>query len=316
MTSQYSASPTGPAAMPAARRLGKRLALVAAPLLGIVLGVRLAAGVILEPRLHKTIHELTAKLGPLDPGVLGPPVIPDSANADKLYGASLRSLNLKAADRAKLGRFLEDPDRFKDAALAGSVYEIVRRNDTLFQLIRDGFRRHDSNWGVAYGEGSDSHIPDVRPIVESATILSAKALLAISDNDPAAAIHTLQTGFSYSASLKDEPLILLQPAEMAMERLYVLVMREILSRTDPPRDELRELQALLECEDQTRPLHRALLEEIGLLHHAFLEMERSPAGGEGGQPRLRFAGNRLLLWFQKPLLEYHDRESLCDSTTI
>lgn len=261
-------------------RIAKAAVLTLAAIALALLLVHLAYDSLASRRLARSVREVEAEVGSLDPSRLRPPKVAEEENRAPLLKAAASMVRIDGEERNRLSHLLRalDPARF--AAERSFLEGIVARNALPLQVADAASRLPGSNWKIAYERGEEAELPDMLGLLQLDRIVMARAWLAHEQGRTSEAITSLQTGASIASSLSAEPVLLLQLVRRALDRQHLAIVRVLVVASPSP----ETLEALARIVQDTAPAASAVEALMGELtmHHitvaAYLAGAPAPAG--------------------------------------
>jgi hypothetical protein len=144
---------------------------------------------------------------------------------------------------------------------------ILERNRPAIDLLERARTMRASNWEIPYEEGTTAKIPNLLAAVNAAKMLVARGRLALGRGDRETAMASVETLGSLARSHEAESATIMLVIGLAIERLQIALVHELLTSTPATPQELDRLEASLCDEDLIRAARQALRGNAAAIAH-------------------------------------------------
>ena len=147
--------------------------------------------------------------------------------------------------------------------LAQEITSHVEANSEALEILHEAAQLTDSRYPIDLTRGPATLLPHLANVKESARLLQLDAVLHSSNQDGAAAVRSLQTGFALARSLRNEPLLISELVRIASVTLLLQAMERVTNEQILTEKELVSLSASIrQCEeDGWTAMQRAFIGE-------------------------------------------------------
>ncbi len=271
-------------------RLLRRIAVVLALLLVVVLVASLAFSVYCNRRLARASERFAAVLGSPDLNRFVLPELPDADNAATWLVAGANAVVVSEEE----GDFLRSVSR--TAAWSDDHEERVARilevNRPALELLRRALDCPASNFGIDYTKGADAELPELMELMRAGRLLWFEARLALSAGDEERFHTALATLERLTEALAGESLAISSLIVMALDHSALDLAHRVVTARAPAPGLLDAVESALAGTDRRELLRRSLAAEGSMLATTSL---RLLSGVEEGT-----VASRLLALLESP----------------
>jgi len=242
----------------------RRLAVVVAILMVLLLAAMLAIRWWGQARLKQATTAFEQEIGSLDPSRFLLPELPDDENAAVwlLAGAQAVVIPSDASSAWKEG--LSVPLESWTPELREAVVELVESNQPGIELLARALPLERSNFGIRYDEGMDAEIPQVLELWRAGRLVRLDARTALGNGQIDRLDSDIAILDQLASSLGQESQLITALITVSLDRLLVETVSDVVhsSLTEPTL--LRDLHNRLEERDRVELLRRAFASEAAL----------------------------------------------------
>ena len=215
-------APTGKPVSPVPPRFWwlKRIIVVSATLLVVLLGVRLWWGWEANRRLQAEIDRIIAAGEPIYPADFDPPEMLPEENAAKLYLDAEAALNLTPTQNEFVNRLAGDYAEIRQRM--DDIEPIVLANAKAYQLVRQGSELKKFDWGNRRRSPAINFmVPNLSMHRYLSKVLSVTATYHAERGNYAEALATLLDAFRFADAIDREPYLISHLVALACQSLFV-----------------------------------------------------------------------------------------------
>jgi hypothetical protein len=236
------------------RRLFRLVIITVAVFAAAALAVALAARVYGAIRLSRAQSRFEREVGPLTLLPFVKPRIPAEKNAATWLRAGAGATIFFGDDTAIVGTLAYKSFDQWTADETARFETILERSRPALTLLDRARPLRESNWEIPYLDGYDAKLPNLLAALNAAKLLAAQGRLAVGRGDRATALASVETLGALARSHENESLLIMLMVGLAIEKLEVELVRDILTTPAVAPGELDRLDAAL-CD---RDLHAAM----------------------------------------------------------
>jgi hypothetical protein len=283
------------------RRRWRRIAVVLLILVAVLLVVRAALDVWVGHKLNDEVARLEKIYGRLDPATLAPPRIPRAENRARVMRAAASLLVVETSQLGTLNSFT-NPSRQPSSQLMENLGRLLEENRLAVQVAEQGRRRPKSNWEIDYAH-DEAYFPRLLDVRTLGTVLAASCRVDVDAGRTDQAAEAALAGLAEAASLREEPVTIIQLIRITVASEQLTCLRDLLDRGEPSAARLSDLAAALSENRTPDPIHTAFIGELKHANYMFGQMQRGNVGRYVGvSPGPAWAGP--IAWLSRPLIRY------------
>jgi len=243
----------------------RRLAIVAAVaivlLLAAVLGVRWWGQV----RLSRAIAAIEAEVGPLDLSRFLRPELPDDENAAVWLTAGALAVVIPDGSNSVWERGHSVPPDEWTVDLTDEVEQLLASNRPAIDLLARSLPLEESNFGIQYEQGIDADLPPLLEVMRAGRLIRLDARLALIQGNRDRLGRDIALLDRLAVSLARESLLITSQIAMAVDQLLIETASEVIQWPDTDSQLPVDLKIRLEDLDPMELLSRALVAEASLV---------------------------------------------------
>jgi len=239
-------------------RVVKYLLVVLAVFVGLGLAGALAVHLYGAHRLATTSRRFEREVGPLSVQALMRPALPVEGNAVTWLRPGVLAVVFFPGDQALVGSLSAKPFADWGAGDAGKLDAILDRSKPALTLLERARGMKESNWDIPYQEGTTAKIPNLLAAMNAAKLLTARGRLALGRGDRETAIAAAETLGVLARSHEAESASIVLLIGLAIEKLQIALVHEILSAPSASAAELDRLGASSCDKDLTSAMRESL----------------------------------------------------------
>lgn len=246
-------------------------------------GILLAATVVLALAVVSVGHieyqsvaeRFVAKVGPLEPEKYAPEAVPDVENAARWIRSGIEAVRFEDTkpgdfgDRHWIEQCSTDGPTVIPSDKLAAVRATLASNATAFADLEKAVALPRSNWGVDYARGLDAHVPNLLQGIRAAKALACDARLAVADADPDRAARRIETLGRIASAYESEPVIMMLLIGIAIERVQLLVVRDVVAAPAVLPETFVAIDAALGEVPLRERLRTAIAAEAAAVHRSF-----------------------------------------------
>jgi len=239
-------------------RIVKFLLVTAAIVVAVVviaaLSLRLYGGL----RFYDAAERYEAEVGPLAVATFVRPPIPEEDNAVTWLRPGVLAVVLFPPDRGVVGTLAAKPFAAWSPDDAGKLDAILERNKAAIELLERARGMKRSNWEIHYDEGSAAKLPNLLAALNASKLLAARGRAALARGDRDTALRSVETLGALARSHEAESATIMLVIGLAIERLELALVHELIASPAASPAELVRSEAALCDEDLAKALRRSL----------------------------------------------------------
>jgi hypothetical protein len=178
---------------------------------------------------------------------------------------------LDSGSLAIIARWRERQD--PSAPLPGEVAHLVERNRLAVRVAEEARQRPATDWEVDYAH--DANIPPLYDIRTLGTVLALTCQVDVTAGRGDQAVEAALAGLAVSASLRHEPLLIIQLIRIAVANDHFGCLHDLLRRAEPSESALAQLSKALPENRSPDAIGSALVGEMKRIHNGLAEFDRS-----------------------------------------
>lgn len=281
------------------RREWRRTAVILLALAAVLLVVRGIANLVIGHQLNEEVSRLERLYGRLDPGTLAPAQVPAAENRARVVRAAASLLVVGPAESATLTRLNQ---RYVPSPPVEDLRGVVEQNQLALQVAEQIRRRPKSNWEIDYAH--DTNLPRLLDIRNLGILLAVSCRVDLETGRVDRAAEAALAGFAEAASLRQEPILIIQLIRIAIAREQLRCARDLLARGEPAAATLTDLAAALAENRTPEAMHAAFIRELKHANNVFGQMERGEPVNDTGVMTASPAWAGPVSWLVRPLIRY------------
>ncbi len=261
-------------------------------------------------QVQTEISRIRAGGEPVNAAELAGPKIPDDENGAVVYNQAFKLMDdpKMKADVTLLENYFDDSinHRGKTTRIDSNLTQAQSRVNTVVSLLREAANRPHCRFNVDWGAGVAAGFPQLAELRSVARILGANALIDAQTDRTDQAITSVDLGYKFSESLREEPILIDLLVRNAVIAIDTAAFQRVLATGDVHEEQAKRLFNTLSGIDLRRGLEVALVGDRAMFLVQFNEFndERKHGAAEyfGGRvppayslPSFRFADELFYL---------------------
>jgi hypothetical protein len=261
-------------------------------------GILLAATVVLVLAVVSVGHieyqsvaeRFVAKVGPLEPEKYAPEPVPDVENAARWIRSGVEAVKFEDTkpgdfgDRHWIEQCSADGPAVIPADKLAAVRAALASNATAFTDLEKAVALPRANWGIDYASGVEAHVPNLLKGIRAAKALACDARLAVADADPDRAARRIEALGRMARAYESEPIIIVLLIGIAIERMQLVAVRDVVASPAIPPETLVAIDAALGEVPLRERLRTAIAAEAAAVHRS-VEKTGTPSEPPAGMNR-------------------------------
>ena len=214
--------------------------LLAGIAMAVLLLLALAAGVLLplcgRVRFARAAGELEALFGRelvFDLARLETPPLPPYENAAEWLLDGVASIDLSEEELERRNEATDLPRSEWSVELEESVRALLDKNRLALETLHAAADIERSDYGIRYRDGSAARIPNLLAFLSAAKLLHLEGRVAFADGDVAGGLAAAKAVARIATSLDQEHFLIMPLIGLAIERMLLRLLGEVLETTGP-----------------------------------------------------------------------------------